>query len=249
MTGVMIVTGAGRGIGAAIALHAGRNGYKVCVNYSRSREKAEAIAATIASAGGQAIAVQADMASEDDIVRMFREIDGALGRVTALVNNAGIDVPTRNVEDVRLDDLQRIFAVNVFGVLLCSREAIRRMSPEKGGQGGAIVHISSRASGHGNLVGEVPYTATKGALDGMTLVMAKEVAKQNIRVNCIRPGLILTDIFERSGGREALKERAKTSVPIGRPGEPDEIAAAAVWLCSKEASYVTGAILDVGGGR
>jgi len=249
MTGVMVVTGAGRGIGAAIAVHAAKRGFKVAVNYSRSKDKAEAIVRKIMSAGGEAIAIQADIGIEADIVRMFKETDDKLGQVTALVNNAGIDLPPKNTEDISLPELQSIFAVNVFGAILCSREAIRRMSTERGGKGGAIVHISSRASGHGNLVGEVPYTATKGAMDGMTLVMAKEVAKSGIRVNCIRPGLILTDIFDTTGGHAALRERAKTTVPMGRPGEPMEIATAAVWLCTDEASYVTGAILDVGGGR
>jgi NAD(P)-dependent dehydrogenase (short-subunit alcohol dehydrogenase family) len=249
MAGVMIVTGAGRGIGAAIAAHGAKRGFKVAVNYSRSKDKAEAVVRQIKDAGGEAAAIQADMGVEADIVRLFKETDDKLGPVTALVNNAGVDLPAKNVAEITLKELQSIFAVNVFGAILCSREAINRMSTERGGRGGAIVHISSRASGHGNLVGEVPYTATKGAMDGMTLVMAKEVAKSGIRVNCIRPGLILTDIFDSTGGHEALRERAKTSVPIGRPGEPMEIATAAVWLCTEEASYVTGAILDVGGGR
>ena len=249
MAGVMVVTGAGRGIGAAIAEHAGTTGFKVAVNYSRSKDAAEKVVARIRAKGGIAEAIQGDVGREDDILRLFKETDAKLGRVTALVNNAGIDVETRNVEDCRLEDLHTIFAVNVFGTFLCSREAIRRMSLAKGGAGGAIVHISSRASGHGSLTGETPYTATKGAMDAMTMVMAREVAKQNIRVNTIRPGLILTDIFERSGGREVLMERAKTAVPMGRPGEAHEIATAAVWLCTSEASYITGAILDVGGGR
>lgn len=249
MAGVLVVTGAGRGIGAAIAELGGARGWKVCVNYSRAKDKAEALARKIRDGGGSAIAVQADVGKEDDIVRMFKEVDQAFGPVTALVNNAGIDLPVRDTAEVELDGLQRIFAVNVFGAFFCAREAIRRMSTRRGGKGGVIVNISSRASGHHKLVGEMPYTATKGALDAFTMGLANEVAPDGIRVACIRPGLIMTEIFDNVGGREVLVERAKTAVPLGRVGDPMEIATAAIWLCSGEASYVTGAILDVGGGR
>ena len=246
MAGVLVVTGAGRGIGAAIAELGGARGWKVCVNYSRAKDKAEAVARKIRDGGGSAIAVQADVGKEADIVRLFQEVDKAFGPVTALVNNAGIDLPARDTAEVELDGLHKIFAVNVFGPFLCAREAIRRMSTRRGGKGGVIVNISSRASGHYKLVGEMPYTASKGAVDAFTMGLANEVAPDGIRVACIRPGLIMTEIFD---DKEKLMERAKTAVPLGRVGDPMEIATAAIWLCSGEASYVTGMIMDVGGGR
>ena len=248
MSGVLVVTGGSRGIGAAISLLGGKRGYKVCVNYSRAKDRAEAVVRGIKDSGGEAIAIQADIAREDDIVRMFREVDKAFGPVTALINNAGMDVPSRDTEDCRLEDLKTVFAVNVFGTFLCAREAIRRMSTERGGKGGVIVNIGSRASGHHKLVGEMPYTASKGAIDAFTIGLANEVAKKGIRVVCIRPGLILTEIFEREG-LAAVEERARQNVPLGRIGKPMEIATAALFLCSDEASYIHGTIIDVSGGR
>ncbi|MGH6954454.1 MAG: SDR family oxidoreductase [Alphaproteobacteria bacterium] len=249
MSGVLVVTGGGRGIGAAIAVLGGARGYKVCVNYSRAMDRAAAVVESIRDQGGRAIAVRADVAEESAVVRMFREVDDKLGPVSALVNNAGIDIPPTDFADLDPAKLERLFAVNVFGVFLCAREAIKRMSTARGGTGGVIVNISSRASVHGRLVREVPYAASKGAIDAMTITLANEVAQQGIRVATIRPGLIVTEIFDSIGGEAALNEIAKAGVPMGRPGQAREIANAALWLCSEEASYVTGAILDVGGGR
>ena len=249
MSGVMVVTGGSRGIGAAIATLAGERGYKVVVNFNTAKDRAAQVMATIEQSGSEAIAVQADMAKETDIVRLFEETDTAFGPVTALINNAGIASGYAYIADVELESLERVFAINTIGPMLCAREAIRRMSTKRGGKGGVIVNISSRASVHGRLVSEVPYAAAKGAIDAFTIGLATELAQDGIRVAAIRPGLILTEIFEEERGFEAVHEMAKTGVPMGRPGEPEEIASAAVWLCSEEASYVTGAILDVGGGR
>lgn len=249
MSKVMIVTGGSRGIGAAIAQLGGERGYKVCVNYSRAKDRAEAVVRGIRAAGSEAIAIQADVADEAQVVAMFKEVDKTLGRVTAVINNAGIDHETQIV-DLDVSALERVFAVNVTGPFVCAREAIRRMSTQRGGAGGVIVNISSISPKYGGLPGDVIYTASKGALDAFTLGLAKEVAKQGIRVCGVRPGLTETEIFDRSIGLEAAKEIAKKGgVPLGRIGTPREVANLVLWLCSDEASYVIGVLYDVSGGR
>jgi len=242
----MIVTGASRGIGAAAAKLAGGRGYKVCVNYNQARERAEKVVRAIEAEGGKAIAVQGDVGWEDDVVRLFKTVDDRFGPVTALVNNAAVDHETK-IADLDVKGLERVF--NVTGPFLCAREGIRRMSTRLGGSGGVIVNVSSLSARYGGLPGDVIYASSKGALDTFTLGLAREVAKEGIRVVSVRPGLTLTDIWDRGIGKEAAIELGKTGVPMGRIGQPEEVAALVVWLCSAEASYVTGALYEVGGGR
>ena len=249
MSGVMIVTGGGRGIGAAVARMAGAGGYKVCVNYSRAKAKADQVVQDIVGGGGEAIAVRADVGVESEIVAMFEETDRALGPVTALVSNAGIDYETR-IADLELPRYERVFAVNITGPVLCAREAVRRMSTERGGEGGVIVHVSSISSRTGGLPRDVVYTATKGAMDSFTHGLAKEVGPEGIRVVSVRPGITRTEIFDGNEfGLEQAIELAKTVAPLQRIGEPEEVAAMVLWLCSDAASYVTGTTFDVSGGR
>ena len=249
MAGALIVTGGSRGIGAATARLGGARGFKVCVNYNSAADRAEEVVAAIRADGGEAIAVKADVSKDSDVVAMFDAVDRTFGPLTALVNNAGVGCVREYVEKYRLEDLETLFATNVFSQFLCAREAIRRMSTANGGQGGVIVNIGSRASQHGKLVRKVPYAATKGAVDSFTIGLAHEVADVGIRVVGIRPGITQTEIFDDQGGPEAVKEWAKASVPMGRPGEPEEVASAAIWLCTDEVSYITGTIIDVSGGR
>jgi len=244
----MIVTGAARGIGAAIARAAGSKGYDVAVNYTRSKERAEQVVKDVEKAGHRALAVQADMGVEEDVVRMFKAVDNALGPLSALVNNAGIDYETA-IEDMKLDGLKRVYAVNLFGPFIAARESIRRMSTKKGGKGGAIINIGSISARYGGLPGDVVYASSKGAVDAFTMGLAREVGPLGIRVACVRPGLIRTEIFDSNIGLDRAIEIAKTSTMIGRIGEPEEIANMVLWLCSDEASYVTGTIHDVTGGR
>jgi NAD(P)-dependent dehydrogenase (short-subunit alcohol dehydrogenase family) len=248
MSKVMIVTGAARGIGAAVARLAGAKGYDVAVNYTRSKEKAEQVVKDIEKSGHRAVAVQADVGVEEDVVRMFEAVDKALGPVSALVSNAGIDYETV-IEDMRLDRLERVYAVNVFGPFVAARESIRRMSTKKGGKGGTIVNIGSISARYGGLPGDVVYASSRGAIDAFTMGLAREVGPLGIRVACVRPGLIRTEIFDSNIGLDRAIEIAKTSTMIGRIGEPEEIANMVLWLCSDEASYVTGTIHDVTGGR
>jgi NAD(P)-dependent dehydrogenase (short-subunit alcohol dehydrogenase family) len=245
---VILVTGAARGIGAAVARLAAGKGYAVCVNYLHSQRAAEDLVAAIGASGGSAIAVQGDVAVEDDVVQMFRRIDDALGRVTALVNNAGILERQSRVEDMDAARVTRVLATNVTGSFLCAREAIRRMSMRLGGPGGAIVNVSSRAARLGGPGEYVDYAASKGAIDTLTIGLAKEVAADGIRVNAVAPGLIHTDIHAR-GGEPGRVERLKDAVPMKRGGTADEVARAILWLLSDGASYVTGATIDVSGGR
>ncbi len=245
---VMLVTGASRGIGAATARLAAERGYAVCVNYLRNRDAADAVVAAIARAGGKALAVGADVASEADVARMFDGAEKALGPVSVLVNNAGILEQQMRLEDMSLARLERVLAANVTGTFLCSREAVRRMSTRHGGAGGAIVNVSSMAARLGAPGEYVDYAAAKGAVDALTVGLAKEVAGDGVRVNAVRPGLIYTDIHA-SGGEPARVERLKDAVPLKRGGRPDEVARAILWLASEEASYVTGSFIDVSGGR
>ena len=246
--GVLMVTGGGRGIGAATARLAARRGYAVCVNYLRNRAAAEGVAQEIRDGGGRAVAVGGDVAVEADVVQLFQACDRALGPLTALVNNAGIVERQSRVETMDAARLQRMFATNVVGAFLCAREAIRRMSTKHGGQGGAIVNVSSGAARLGSPGEYVDYAASKGAIDTMTLGLAKELAAEGIRVNCVRPGFVHTDIHA-SGGEPNRIERLRDSIPMKRGGDPEEVARAVLWLLSDEASYSTGAILDVTGGR
>lgn len=248
MAGVLIVTGASRGIGAACARAGSKRGYKVCVNYNTNSERAEAIAAEIVGAGGVAVPVRADVSTESGVKSLFETVDGELGRVTALVNNAGTILPQGVVVDCDAGSLERLFRVNVISQFLCSREAICRMSTKRGGAGGAIVNISSVHSRLGAPGLFVSYAATKGAIDTLTMGLGIEVAVEGIRVNAVRPGLINTEIHA-IGGDPGRAQRFGSTVPIGREGEPEEIAEAVMWLLSDAASYVVGALVDVGGGR
>lgn len=245
---VMIITGGGRGIGAATARLAAKKGYAVCVNYLRDRDAAESVVHEIRSADGRAIAVAGDVSLEADVVKLFQESDRSLGRLTALVNNAGIVVRASRVEAMDGARLQRMFATNVIGPFLCAREAIKRMSTKHGGKGGAIVNVSSGAARLGSPGEWVDYAASKGAIDTMTLGLAKELAGEGIRVNCVRPGFVNTDIHATAGEPDRI-ERLREGIPMKRGGEPEEVARAILWLLSDEASYSTGAILDVTGGR
>lgn len=248
MKHVMVVTGGSRGIGAATARLAAARGYAVCINYRQNEAAARSLVQAISDAGGEAVAVAGDVGSEADVVRLFSEADRSLGPVTALVNNAGILERQMCVEDMDAGRLGRVFATNVIGSFLCSREAIRRMSTRHGGRGGAIVNVSSAASRLGSPNEYVDYAAAKGAVDTFTLGLAREVASDGIRVNAVRPGVIYTEIHA-SGGEPDRVERVKTAVPMQRGGEADEVARTILWLLSEEASYCTGALLDVSGGR
>jgi NAD(P)-dependent dehydrogenase (short-subunit alcohol dehydrogenase family) len=240
---VLLVTGGGRGIGAATALLAAEKGFTVCVNYLRDKDSALSLAKKI-----HGIAVQADVASEDDVTRMFDEVDRKLGRVTALVNNAGIVDRGTRVEHVTAARIARMFAINVTGSFLCAREAVKRMSTRHGGKGGAIVNVSSIAAKLGGPGEYVDYAASKGAIDTFTIGLSKEVGAEGIRVNAVRPGIIRTGIHQASGD-PARVDRIGATAPLGRPGDPEEVARAILWLLSDEASYLSGAIVDVSGGR
>ena len=248
MSEVMIVTGGSRGIGAATARLAGARGYAVCVNYRSDAKSAGSVVADIERAGGRAIAVAGDMSREQDVINLFETADAELGRLKVLVNNAGIvDVQSR-VEDYTLARLERMFAINITGAFLCAREAVRRMSTRNGGDGGAIVNVSSAAARLGGPNEYVDYAASKGAMDTMTIGLAKEVAAEGIRVNAVRPGLIYTDIHA-SGGEPQRVDRLKGGVPMQRGGDPEEVARVILWLASDEASYTTGALVECSGGR
>ena len=248
MNHIMLVTGASRGIGAAISRRAAQAGWDVAINYAGRADKAAEVAADVEAAGQRALCVKADVGDSDAVATMFTEIDKNLGAVTALINNAGI-VEKMTMAELDPARLTHMMQVNVMGCLYCVHEAVKRMGRSSGGTGGAIVNISSRAAATGGMAGSIGYAATKGAVDSMTLGQAKELASDGIRVAAIRPGLIHSDIHVQNGGRAAVEKMAATAVPLGRGGEPEEIAGLAVWLCGNEASYVTGALFDVGGGR
>ncbi len=248
MKNVIVITGGSRGIGAATARLAGSRGYAVCVSYATNRAAAEAVVREIEAGGGEAIAVAADLAVEAEVVQLFAEVDARLGRITALVNNAGILETQMRVDEMDAARLARILAVNVTGAFLCAREAVRRMSTRHGGRGGAIVNVSSAASRLGSAGEYVDYAASKGAVDTLTIGLSREVAAEGIRVNAVRPGLIYTEIHA-SGGEPGRVDRLKDSVPMKRGGHPEEVANAILWLLSEEASYATGTFIDLAGGR
>jgi NAD(P)-dependent dehydrogenase (short-subunit alcohol dehydrogenase family) len=245
---VLLVTGGSRGIGAATALLAAQQGYAVAVNYADNAQAAEQVVQQIRAAGGEAFAVQADVADETQVLAMFSAVDARLGRLTALVNNAGVvDVAVR-VDQMTLARLRRMFDINILGSFLCAREAVKRMSTRHGGSGGAIVNVSSVAAKLGSPGLFVDYAASKGAIDTFTAGLAREVATEGIRVNGVRPGIIDTDIHASSGQPERARQMAP-QVPMQRAGSALEVAQAIVWLLSEQASYCTGATLDVTGGR
>lgn len=245
---VMLITGASRGIGAATALLAAERGFAVAINYRREREAAEALVAQITANGGKARAIAADVANEEDVLRLFREVDEAFGRLDVLVNNAGILERQMRLEDMDMARLQRVFAVNVTGTFLCCREAVKRMARKHGGEGGSIVNVSSMASRLGSPNEYIDYAAAKGAVDSLTIGLAKEVAADGIRVNAVRPGLINTEIHA-SGGEPGRVARLQSAIPLGRGGEAEEVARAILFLASDESSYSTGGFVDVSGGR
>lgn len=248
MKPVLIVTGASRGIGAATARLAAARGYAVCVNYRADEASARALAEAITAEGGTAEAMAADVGIEADVSELFAQVDRRLGRVAALVNNAARLETQSRLRDIDGSRVRRIFEANVFGPFVCCREAVQRMSTKHGGAGGAIVNVSSAAARLGSPGEYIDYAASKGALETLTIGLAKEVAEEGIRVNAVRPGHIYTTMHA-AGGEPGRVDRVKALVPMKRGGEPDEVARAILWLLSDEASYVTGTILDVSGGR
>lgn len=248
MNKVMLITGASRGIGAATARLAAQQGYDLLLSYRQQGQAAAALTAEIIAAGGRAHAVQADLDNEPDVLRLFSELDACFGRLDALVNNAGILEQQMRLEHMDVARWQRVLSTNVIGTFLCCREAIKRMSSRQGGQGGSIVNVSSMAARLGAPGEYIDYAAAKGAVDSLTIGLARELAADGIRVNAVRPGLIDTDIHA-SGGEPGRIERLKGSVPLQRGGTAAEVAEAILWLASDHASYCTGSFIDVSGGR
>jgi len=248
MEKIVLITGGSDGIGASTAVLAGQRGYTVCINYRQNEAGAAAVAAEVRKTGAACFTIQGDVSSEEDVVRMFLHIDKNVGQLTDLVNNAGIVETGMCVREMSRQRLMNVFSVNVIGSFLCAREAVKRMSVKTGGSGGNIVNVGSAASKHGSPFEYVDYASSKGAIDTMTLGLSKEVADEGIRVNAVRPGIIHTGIHAK-GGDPGKIERKKDAIPMKRGGQPDEVARAILWLLSDEASYVTGALVDVSGGR
>jgi NAD(P)-dependent dehydrogenase (short-subunit alcohol dehydrogenase family) len=248
LSNIVLITGGSRGIGAATALQAARAGYAVAVNYTTNSLAADEVVRQIRQGGGTAITVQADVAEESQVLAMFEKVDAKLGRLTALVNNAGVVDQTARVDGMSVARLKRMFDINVIGTMVCAREAVKRMSTRYGGAGGAIVNVSSVAARLGAPGQYVDYAAAKGAVDVFTIGLAKEVAAEGIRVNAVRPGIIDTDIHASGGLPDRARDLAP-QVPMQRAGSADEVAQGIVWLLGNGSSYTTGALLDIGGGR
>lgn len=244
---VIVITGASRGIGAATALLAAEKGYSVCFTFLQEKDLANSLLQKIKELGVDALAVQADVGVEADVLKLFAQVDSHFGRVDALVNNAGI-LRKKLFSEIDVGELQKLFAVNVIGSFVCAREAIKRMATSNGGIGGAIVNVSSIASRLGSPFEYVDYAASKGAIDTFTIGLAKEVVDEGIRVNAVRPGIIATEIHA-NGGEPGRIERLAPVIPMKRPGTAEEVAKSILWLLSEEASYVTGSLFDVSGGR
>ncbi|MER8365187.1 SDR family oxidoreductase [Mesorhizobium sp. M1348] len=245
---ILLVTGGSRGIGAATCRLAAKGGYRIAVNYASNAKAAETVVADIEAAGGEAFAVKADVGSETDVLAMFEAVDARFGRLDALVNNAGVVDQSARVDELSAARLERMMRINVIAPMLCAREAVKRMSTRHGGKGGAIVNVSSIAARLGGPGQYVDYAASKGAVDSFTIGLAREVAGEGIRVNAVSPGIIDTEIHA-SGGQPDRVERMRKVVPMQRVGTAEEVAAAILWLLSDEASYTTGANLEIGGGR
>jgi NAD(P)-dependent dehydrogenase (short-subunit alcohol dehydrogenase family) len=248
MSPTLIVTGASRGIGAAIALKAAQSKYQIVVNYAKDQEAADQVVEQIRKSGGNAMAIRADVSIESEVIRLFQEAEAHLGPIYGLVNNAGITGGFARVDETTRPMLERLMAVNVIGPMLCLREAVKRMSTRYGHSGGSIVNISSLAARTGGAGEWVHYAATKGAMNTLTIGLAREVATEGIRVNAVSPGLIETDLHTAAGAPDR-PARLSSTIPMKRPGTADEIAGGVLWLLSPEASYVTGTILEIGGGR
>jgi NAD(P)-dependent dehydrogenase (short-subunit alcohol dehydrogenase family) len=244
----ILITGASRGIGAATARLAGQSGYDVAVNYAANEAAANAVVADVRKAGGKAVAIRADVASPEQIEKLFAAVDDEFGRLDAFFNNAGIINASARFVDIAFDRLQRMIAVNTIGAFVAAQQAVRRMSIRFGGLGGVIVNMSSLAAKLGGANESTDYAMSKGAIDTLTVGLAKELASEGIRVNAVRPGLIYTDIHESAGAADRV-DRLKGLVPMQRGGTAEEVAEAVLWLCSDQASYCTGVLLDVGGGR
>lgn len=245
---VILITGGGRGVGAATARLAAAQGYDVAVSYASNDAAARAVVADVQAQGRRALAVRADSADPEQVVSLFDAVDREFGRLDVLVNNAAIIARQSRLEDLDFARIQRIFAVNSIGPMLCAQQAARRMSQRHGGQGGAIVNVSSGAARLGSPNEYVDYAASKGALESFTIGFSKEVAREGIRVNCVRPGHIYTEMHA-DGGEPGRVDRIKDTVPMGRGGQPEEVARAILWLAGAEASYVTGTFVDVTGGK
>ncbi|MBM3520309.1 MAG: glucose 1-dehydrogenase [Alphaproteobacteria bacterium] len=249
MTKVLLITGGGRGIGAAIARKAATDGYRVAINYRDDRDRAEALVAEIEKAGGRAISIAADVSSEDEVKRLFARTVAALCPLTHVVNNAGITGRSSRLDEATAETIATTIAVNLTGAVLVAREAVRHLSPRHGGKGGAIVNISSAAATLGSPGEYVWYAASKGGIDSLTIGLARELAEEKIRVNAVTPGMVETEIHDRSTGDPARVERIRPLIPMKRVGTPDEVADAVLYLLSDGASYITGANLHVSGGR
>ncbi|KAI3605361.1 Oxidoreductase, short-chain dehydrogenase/reductase family (plasmid) [Cupriavidus necator H850] len=247
-TPVILITGGSRGVGAATARLAAAQGYNVAISYVSNEAAALAVAADVEAAGRQALAVRTDSANPGQVVQLFEKIDQRFGRIDVLVNNAGIIAKQSRLEDLGFERMQRIFAVNAIGPILCAQQAAKRMSHRHGGRGGVVINISSASARLGSPNEYVDYAASKGALETFTTGFAKEVAREGIRVNCVRPGHIYTEMHA-SGGEPGRVDRVKDTIPMGRGGQPEEVARAILWLASSEASFVTGTFLDATGGK